>query len=71
MLRFDQEHLASAEERERQRAHWQRVMDQPATALQAAALADGAVRTGHLVGEVRTFPVHRVVGVAGLTEDPA
>lgn len=33
MLRFHQEHLASAEERERQRAHWQRVMDQVATAL--------------------------------------
>ncbi|MEU1518445.1 SRPBCC domain-containing protein [Streptomyces sp. NPDC005811] len=33
MLRFHQEHLASAEERERQRAHWQHVMDQVATAL--------------------------------------
>ena len=33
MLRFHQEHLAGAEERERQRAHWQRVMDQVATAL--------------------------------------
>lgn len=33
MLRFHQEHLASTEERERQRAHWQRVMDQVATAL--------------------------------------
>lgn len=33
MLRFHQEHLASAEERERRRAHWQRVMDQVATAL--------------------------------------
>ncbi|MGC5342947.1 SRPBCC family protein [Streptomyces sp. DT171] len=32
-LRFHQEHLASAEERERQRAHWRRVMDQVATAL--------------------------------------
>jgi uncharacterized protein YndB with AHSA1/START domain len=28
MLRFHQEHLASAEEREQQRAHWQGVMDQ-------------------------------------------
>ncbi len=33
MLRFHQEHLASAEDRERQRTHWQRVMDQVATAL--------------------------------------
>ncbi|MFF9499719.1 SRPBCC domain-containing protein [Streptomyces sp. NPDC014656] len=33
MLRFHQEHLASAEERERQRSHWQRVMDQVAAAL--------------------------------------
>ncbi|MEU0835314.1 SRPBCC domain-containing protein [Streptomyces sp. NPDC005969] len=33
MLRFHQEHLASAEERERQRAHWQCVMDQVVTAL--------------------------------------
>ncbi|WP_052849482.1 SRPBCC family protein [Streptomyces avicenniae] len=32
-LRFHQEHLASAEERERQRAHWQHVMDQVAGAL--------------------------------------
>ncbi|MBC2875465.1 MULTISPECIES: SRPBCC family protein [Streptomyces] len=32
-LRFHQEHLASAEERERRRAHWRRVMDQVATAL--------------------------------------
>ncbi len=34
MLRFHQEHLASVEERERQRAHWQHVMDQVATALE-------------------------------------
>ncbi len=33
MLRFHQEHLANAEERERQRAHWQRVLDQVAAAL--------------------------------------
>ncbi|MFB8209385.1 SRPBCC domain-containing protein [Streptomyces sp. NPDC056010] len=33
MLRFHQEHLASAEERERQRTHWQRVMDQVEAAL--------------------------------------
>ncbi|MDX3228825.1 SRPBCC domain-containing protein [Streptomyces sp. ME19-01-6] len=33
MLRFHQEHLASSEERERQRAHWQRVMGQVAAAL--------------------------------------
>lgn len=33
VLRFHQEHLASAEERERQRAHWRRVMDRVATAL--------------------------------------
>ncbi|MFI7367281.1 SRPBCC domain-containing protein [Streptomyces sp. NPDC050149] len=33
VLRFHQEHLASAEERERQRAYWQHVMDQVATAL--------------------------------------
>ncbi|MFC4516441.1 MULTISPECIES: SRPBCC family protein [Streptomyces] len=33
MLRFHQEHLASAEERERQRVHWQRVMDQVAVVL--------------------------------------
>ncbi|MCP2257633.1 putative conserved protein YndB, AHSA1/START domain [Streptoalloteichus tenebrarius] len=33
MLRFHQERLADAEERERQRAHWQRVMDQVAAAL--------------------------------------
>ncbi|MFK3735895.1 SRPBCC domain-containing protein [Streptomyces sp. NPDC088090] len=33
MLRFHQEHLASAEERELRRAHWQRVMDQVAAAL--------------------------------------
>ncbi|GGQ45759.1 SRPBCC domain-containing protein [Streptomyces mutabilis] len=32
-LRFHQEHLASAEERERQRAHWQHVMDQDVTVL--------------------------------------
>ncbi len=32
-LRFHQEHLASAQERERQRAHWQQVMDQVAIAL--------------------------------------
>ncbi|WP_338692738.1 SRPBCC domain-containing protein [Streptomyces sp. Q6] len=34
MLRFHQEHLAGAEERERQRTHWQHVMDQVATALE-------------------------------------
>ncbi|POX36698.1 activator of Hsp90 ATPase 1 family protein [Streptomyces sp. Ru73] len=33
MLRFHQEHLASAEERQRQREHWQRVMSQLAAAL--------------------------------------
>lgn len=32
-LRFHQEHLASAEERERRRAHWNRVMDEVAAAL--------------------------------------
>jgi predicted DNA-binding transcriptional regulator YafY len=26
---------------------------------------------GHTAGEVRTFPVHRITGVAELTEDPA
>lgn len=33
LLRFHQEHLASAEERERQRTHWQLIMDQVAAAL--------------------------------------
>ncbi|MCQ4205620.1 SRPBCC family protein [Streptomyces longispororuber] len=33
MLRFHQEHLADAEERERRRAHWQQVVDQVAIAL--------------------------------------
>ena len=33
MLRFHQEHLASVEEREQQRAHWKCVMDQVAAAL--------------------------------------
>ncbi|WP_328470807.1 SRPBCC family protein [Streptomyces sp. NBC_00448] len=33
VLRFHQEHLASAEERERRRAHWNRVMDEVAAAL--------------------------------------
>lgn len=33
VLRFHQEHLASAEERERQRTYWQHVMDQVSTAL--------------------------------------
>ncbi|MGW1802938.1 SRPBCC domain-containing protein [Streptomyces sp. NPDC001984] len=33
MLRFHQEHLASAEEREQQRAHWQRTLDQAAAVL--------------------------------------
>jgi uncharacterized protein YndB with AHSA1/START domain len=33
MLRFHQEHLASADERERQRVHWQGVLDQVAAAL--------------------------------------
>ncbi|MET8568909.1 SRPBCC domain-containing protein [Streptomyces sp. NPDC004783] len=32
-LRFHQEHLASAEEREGRRAHWKRVMDQVAASL--------------------------------------
>lgn len=33
VLRFHEEHLASAEEREERRAHWQRVMDQVAATL--------------------------------------
>ncbi|MER5475700.1 SRPBCC domain-containing protein [Streptomyces sp. NPDC002734] len=33
-LRLHQEHLASAEERERRRAHWQHVMEQVAAALE-------------------------------------
>lgn len=33
MLRFHQEHLASTEEREQQRAHWRRIVDQVAAAL--------------------------------------
>lgn len=33
MLRFHQEHLADAEERERQRAHWQHILDQVALTL--------------------------------------
>ncbi|MFD4976270.1 SRPBCC domain-containing protein [Streptomyces sp. NPDC057611] len=33
MLRFHQEHLASAEEREQQRAHWQHILDQAAAVL--------------------------------------
>lgn len=33
LLRFHQEHLTSAEEREQQRAHWKRTMDQVAAAL--------------------------------------
>ncbi|PNE42876.1 MULTISPECIES: activator of Hsp90 ATPase 1 family protein [Streptomyces] len=33
MLRFHQERLANANERERQRAHWQQVMDKVAIAL--------------------------------------
>ncbi|MEU3660297.1 SRPBCC domain-containing protein [Streptomyces sp. NPDC032940] len=36
MLRFHQEHIASQEERERRRAHWQRVMDRVAAALDGA-----------------------------------
>ncbi|WP_189861826.1 SRPBCC family protein [Streptomyces poonensis] len=36
-LRFHQERLASAAERERRRAHWQRVMDQVAAALDGPA----------------------------------
>lgn len=32
-LRFHQEHLAGADEREQQRTHWQHVMDQVVTAL--------------------------------------
>jgi uncharacterized protein YndB with AHSA1/START domain len=33
MLRFHQEHLTSAAEREQQRAHWQRIMDQVGASL--------------------------------------
>ncbi|MGW2563074.1 SRPBCC family protein [Streptomyces sp. NPDC001514] len=33
MLRFHQEHLASAEQREQQRAYWQRTLDEVAAAL--------------------------------------
>ncbi len=33
MLRFHQDHLASTEEREQQRAHWRRIMDQVAATL--------------------------------------
>ncbi|PSJ30754.1 activator of Hsp90 ATPase 1 family protein [Streptosporangium nondiastaticum] len=33
MLRFHQEHLADAEEREQQRAHWQHILDRIAAAL--------------------------------------
>ncbi|ANZ15321.1 SRPBCC domain-containing protein [Streptomyces noursei] len=33
MLRFHQEHLSNADEREQQRAHWQQVMGKVATAL--------------------------------------
>jgi uncharacterized protein YndB with AHSA1/START domain len=33
MLRFHQEHLKSAEEREQRRAHWKHVMDKVAAAL--------------------------------------
>ncbi|MCW3819996.1 SRPBCC domain-containing protein [Micromonospora sp. DR5-3] len=33
MLRFHQERLASAEEREQQRAYWRRILDQVAAAL--------------------------------------
>ncbi|KDN87693.1 hypothetical protein KCH_05480 [Kitasatospora cheerisanensis KCTC 2395] len=33
MLRFHQEHLASAEEREQQRTHWQAVLDRAAAVL--------------------------------------
>ncbi|MGH3309597.1 MAG: SRPBCC family protein [Streptomyces sp.] len=33
VLRFHQERMVSAEERERQRSHWQRVMDEIAAAL--------------------------------------
>ncbi|RKT51724.1 SRPBCC family protein [Saccharothrix australiensis] len=33
VLRFHEEHLASAEEREQRRAHWKRVMDRVAAAL--------------------------------------
>ncbi|MFF3452845.1 SRPBCC domain-containing protein [Streptomyces sp. NPDC002730] len=35
LLRFHQEHLADAEERERQRAHWKAVMDEITGALAA------------------------------------
>jgi uncharacterized protein YndB with AHSA1/START domain len=34
VLRFHQERMASAQERERRRAHWQRVMDEVAAALE-------------------------------------
>ncbi|MEU6011099.1 SRPBCC domain-containing protein [Streptomyces sp. NPDC047453] len=34
MLRFHQEHLAGAEERDQQRAHWQRIMSQVAAVLE-------------------------------------
>ncbi|WP_412566378.1 SRPBCC domain-containing protein [Streptomyces europaeiscabiei] len=37
VLVFHQERMASAEERERQRAHWRRVMDQVAEALDELA----------------------------------
>ncbi|MEV6010744.1 SRPBCC domain-containing protein [Streptomyces sp. NPDC051976] len=33
MLRFHQEHLASAEEREQQRAHWRHILDRAAAVL--------------------------------------
>jgi uncharacterized protein YndB with AHSA1/START domain len=33
VLRFHQEHLASTDEREQQRAHWRRILDQVAAAL--------------------------------------
>ncbi|WP_077800858.1 SRPBCC domain-containing protein [Streptomyces sp. JHA26] len=36
MLRFHQEHLTGPEERERRRAHWGRVMDRVAAALDGA-----------------------------------
>ncbi|MGW0820052.1 SRPBCC family protein [Streptomyces sp. NPDC002845] len=37
VLRFHQERMASAEQRERQRAHWRRVMDRVAAALDERA----------------------------------
>ncbi|CAN5758391.1 SRPBCC domain-containing protein [soil metagenome] len=41
MIRFHQERLANAEERERQRTHWRTVMDAVCAALDGHAEADG------------------------------